>query len=60
MNNCKYCKIEVTDGHEHTYCSNEELKKINKSKEDDIPCLCNALPCVLYEERNEIQEEVKK
>lgn len=39
MNDCKYCKHEVSDGIIHEICTNEELKTINKSEDKNIPCI---------------------
>lgn len=36
--NCKYVKKEIVNGILHEKCTNEELKEINKSNCNDIPC----------------------
>lgn len=57
MNNCKYCKNEITDGITHQYCTNEELKQLNKSKDKNIPCMSN---CGKFAEKSNKQGEVNK
>lgn len=39
MNNCKYLKVEVIQGIVHLFCTNESIKKANKSKSNKIPCI---------------------
>lgn len=58
MNSCKYRKDIIIDRIKHELCSNEELKKINKSKEQYIPCI-QGFNCGKFEENNE-QNEVQK
>ena len=41
MSDCKYRKNEVTDGIKHEICTNAELKEINKSSSNGIPCMNN-------------------
>jgi hypothetical protein len=58
MNDCKYCKNEIIDGIKHEKCTNEDLKKFNKSDGKDIPCMGKSCG-VSTEAKNETSEEEK-
>ena len=57
MNDCKYLRCEVVDGIKHEFCCNEEMKKVNKSKEKDIPCI-KVLNCKMFEPLSNTEKEV--
>ncbi|MBR4790718.1 MAG: hypothetical protein IK024_07470 [Treponema sp.] len=57
MDNCKYSKNKIVDGFKHEICSNEELKKLNKSNGKNIPCM--GRECGKFEEKYNKQEEAK-
>ena len=39
MNNCKYSNDRIVLGIEHEFCTNEELKELNKSEGKDFHCM---------------------
>lgn len=49
MINCKYYKIEISNGIEHEICLNEEMKKLNKT--NDLHCIYKH-GCGKFEEDN--------
>lgn len=53
---CKYCETEISEGIEHEICTNENLKKINKSGNKNIPCVGSK--CGRFEkiEKNQTEE----
>ena len=57
MNDCKYYKSEISNGIIHEFCLNDELKKLNKSKEKEPHCIKN---CGKYEKENSIKNETIK
>lgn len=59
MNNCKYCKNEISDGILHEISSNKELKKLNNSENTDIPCM-RIQGCGKYEENINSNKETEK
>lgn len=58
MNNCKYRKNEIVNDIKHELCTNEELKKLNKSEGKDIPCI-QKFNCGKFEEDCNKRNEVK-
>ena len=48
MQECKYNNDKTANGIIHKNCSNEEMKKINHSK-DDIPCM--GKNCGMFEKK---------
>ena len=49
MHNCRYSNDKIVNGITHEKCSNEEIKKINHSK-NDIPCIGKS--CGMFEANN--------
>lgn len=50
MNGCKYSRYDFPNNIEHAFCTNEELKTLNKSNGKDIPCIeMSGLRCGKFE-----------
>lgn len=63
MSDCKFCECEFSQGIEHTVCTNEELKRINKSKNGkNIPCVkTSRTTCGNFEPKDtDSKEETEK
>ena len=58
MDNCKYSENRVVGGNKHEICSNNELKKLNNSDDENIPCMGSR--CGKFEERDNGQNEARK
>lgn len=57
MDNCIFRKNEIVNGIKHEICTNEDLKKINKSNDKDLPCIGNG--CGKFEEKTAKKAEAK-
>ena len=60
MKNCKYYKSEKVDGIIHEFCTNEELKKRNKSNDKIFKCFGGFVNCGEFKEKENDKAEGSK